>query len=154
MKKDFTRDYATEAFRLYAAMGKPTYEQARAAIYEAELLKRNSFDPATAIQQAETAVEKNTPYLLDMLAVNKTMELLSQGKKEYIVAAVKAVYFAYPQHQLHKGDISDRVRQFSLTCPTDERTAYRWLKEACLLCAAVRGLRISDADTIKYHIAL
>lgn len=154
MKKDFTRDYATEAFRLYAAMGKPTYDAARNAIYEAEVEKRSSFDPATAISQAEIAVEKQTPLLLDIMAVEKTMELLERGGKPHIVEAVSAVYFTYPLQPLRKGDISGRVRRYSLSCPTDERAVYRWLKEARLLCAAVRGLRITDADEKKYHIAL
>jgi hypothetical protein len=154
MKKDFTRDYVTEAFRLYAAMGKPTYEDAKATIYKAELMNYKSFDPATAVQQAEIAVEKKEPMLLDILAVDKTIELLERGEKPHIIAAVKAVYFAYPQQPIRKGDISDRVRHFALLCPTDERTVYRWLKEARLLCAAIRGLRIRDADIKKYHIAL
>lgn len=154
MKKDFTRDYATEAFRLYAAMGKPTYEQARAAVYEAELLKRNSLNPAIAVEQAEIAVGKKEAMLLDILAVDKTIEILERGEKPHIVAAIKEVYFTYPLQPLRKGDISGRVRHYSLLCPTDERTVYRWLKEARLLCAAVRGLRITDADEKKYHIAL
>lgn len=154
MKKDFTRDYTTEAFRLYAAMGKPTYEAARKSIYEAELSKRNSVDPATAVQQAEIAVEKKAPMLLDILAVEKTIELLERGEKPHIVAAIKEVYFAHPLQPLHKGDISGRVRRFAIVCPTDERTVYRWLKEARLLCAAIRGLRIAGADEKKYHIAL
>lgn len=154
MKKDFTRDYVTEAFRLYAAMGKPTYEDAKATIYKAELMNYKSFDPATAVQQAEIAVEKKEPMLLDILAVEKTIELLERGKKPHIIAAIKEVYFAYPLQPLRKGDISGRVRRYSLQCPTDERTVYRWLKEARLLCAAIRGLRITDADEKKYHIAL
>lgn len=67
---------------------------------------------------------------------------------------MKAVYFAYPQQPICKGDISDRVRRYSMQCPTDERAVYRWLKEARLLCAAVRGLRIAEADGKKFNIAL
>lgn len=155
MKKDFTRDYVTEAFRLYAKLGSPTYEQARQKIYEDELSKVSSFvPPDEAIIYAEQATEKQTPYLLDIMAVDKTIELLEQGEKTHIIAAVKAVYFAYPQQPIRKGDISERVRRYSIQCPTDERTVYRWLKEARLLCAAVRGLRIADADGKKFNIAL
>lgn len=148
MKKDITRDYVTEAFRLYAAMGKPKYEQAVAAVYQTELLKHKSFDPATAVTQAEVAVEKKTPMLLDILAVEKTIELLGRGDKPYIVAAINEVYFAYPLQPLRKGEISERVRRYALQCPTDERTVYRWLKEARLLCAAVRGLRVDTDENI------
>lgn len=151
MKKDFTRDYTTEIFRLYAAMGKPTYERAKSDIYEAELLNRSNLDPQTAVAQAERAVENNTSLLLDVMAAERTIEILERGEKGHIIAAVKAVYFADPKAPLRRGDISARVHHFSLHCPTDERTVYRWLKEARLLCAAIRGLRISAADAQKYH---
>ena len=154
MKKDYTRDYATEAFRLYAAMGKPTYDQACRAIYDTELMRHADVEPSIAMIQAENAVNNSMPLLLDILAVEKTIELLERGEKGYIVAAVKAVYFAEPKAPICRGDISKRVRYYALTCPTDERTVYRWLKEARLLCAAVRGLRITDADAKKFHIAL
>lgn len=154
MKKDFTRDYVTEAFRLYAAMGMPTYEQARADIYGAALLKNNLCDPQAAVAKAELAVAKKEPLLLDLLAVDKTINLLERGEKHYIVSAVKEIYFTSPQQPLRKGNISGRVRKFSLQCPTDERTVYRWLREARLLCAAIRGLRISEADENKYCVSL
>ena len=154
MKKDFTRDYVTEAFRLYAAMGQPTYERAKADIYNAELAKHSGNNPSVAIAQAEAAVNNNAPMLLDILAAERTMDLLERGDKEYIVEAVKAVYFTEPNAPLCRGDISKRVRYHALSCPTDERTVYRWLKEARLLCAAVRGLRIADADMKKFRPAL
>ena len=154
MKKDFTRDYTTEIFRAYAAAGMPTYEEARERVYKTELAKRDSMDAATAIVQAEIATEKRTPYLLDIMAAEKTLELLERGGKGIIARAVKAVYCAYPTQPLHRGDITNRVRRFSLECPADTSTVYRWLKEARLLCAAVRGLRISDDDVERYSIAL
>ena len=154
MKKDFTRDYITEVFRLYAAMGKPTHQQASEMVYEKELFKHSNLQPQVAITQAEKAVENNTALLLDILAAERTIRLLEQGEKEYIVAAVKAVYFAEPKAPIRKGDVSARVRRFSLEYPVDERTAYRWLKEARLLCAALRGLRIETTDTAKYRFYL
>lgn len=154
MKKDFTRDYVTEIFRAYAAAGMPTYEEARERVYNNELKKRVSMDVETAVTQAEIATEKRTPYLLDIMAVEKTLELLEHGGKLEIVSAVKAVYFTYPRQSLRRGDISNRVRRFSLECPADSRTVYRWLKEARLLCAALRGLRISDEDVKRYSTYL
>lgn len=154
MKKDFTRDYVTEAFRLYAAMGKPTYEEAQRKVYEMELSKRSDKDPSVAVAQAEKAVKNNMPLLLDILAVDKTIELLERGEKRDAVKAVEAVYFTKSHAPLHRGDISERVRYYAMSCPTDERTVYRWLKEARLLCAAVRGLRITDTDTKKFRIVL
>ena len=151
MERDFTKVYITEAFRLYARLGCPSYERAREIAYEKELEKRRL---APAIAQAEKAVERQTPMLLDVLAVESTLSLLDKGEKGNIIAAVKAVYFVNPSSPLRRGDISNRVRRFAITYPTDERTAYRWLKYARLLCAAVRGLRISDADERKYRPVL
>lgn len=146
MKKDFTRDYVTEIFRVYAAAGMPTYEDARARVYKAELFARSSMDAETAISQAEIATEKRTPYLLDILAAEKTFELLERGGKSAIAQAVKAVYCVNPLQPLRRGDITSRVQRFAFTYPAEARSVYRWLKEARLLCAAVRGLRISDED--------
>lgn len=146
MKKDFTRDYTTEIFRAYAAAGMPTYEEARERVYKTELAKRDSVDVATAIAQAEIATEKRTPYLLDIMAAEKTLELLERGNKTAAVQAVKAVYCANPLQPLRRGDISNRVQRFALEYPAETRSVYRWLKEARLLCAAIRGLRISDED--------
>ena len=154
MKKDFTRDYVTEIFRAYAAAGMPTYDNERERIYQEELTRRAAMDAETAVIQAEIATEARTPYLLDILAAEKTMELLERGNKAVVVRAVKEIYCAYPTRPLRRGDLTDRVRRFSLLCPADTSTVYRWLKEARLLCAAVRGLRISDEDIKKYHIAL
>ena len=154
MKKDFTRDYVTEIFRVYAAAGMPTYEDARARVYRAELSARSSMDAETAISQAEIAVEKRMPYLLDILAAEKTFELLERGGKSAIAQAVKAVYCVNPLQPLRRGDITSRVREFSLTYPMDTRVIYRWLKEARLLCATIRGLRIADDDTEKYALLL
>ncbi len=145
MLKDPTRDYITEAFRLYARWEKPTYEQACNMIYESELEKYiNTMPPDRAIVKAEKAVDKQTSTLLDIMAVEKTLHLLKQDNKEQITSAVEAVYFTDPKAQLRKGDISNRVRRYAYENHTDERTVYRWLKEARLLCAAVRGLSIRD----------
>lgn len=151
-KKEFTRDYVTQIFRMWAAAGMPTYEEAREQMYNAELEKRASMDTETAIMQAKIATEKKMPYLLDIMAAEKTLELLEQGGKRAIIDAVKAVYCARPLQPLRRGDITDRVRLFSLEYPVDARTVYHWLKEARLLCAAVRGLRIADEEAKKLHL--
>ena len=48
--------------------------------------------------------------------------------------------------------ITARVRRYSLTAFASERNVYLWLKEARLLFAAVRGLRIAEADANKYKV--
>lgn len=150
MKKEFTRDYVTQIFRTWAAAGMPTYTKAREQVYNTELAKRVAMDAATAVMQADIAIEKRAPFLLDIMAAEKTLEILERGGKHAIAEAVKAVYCVRPLQSLQRGDIIDRVRHFSLTYPADERSVYRWLKEARLLCAAVRGLQISDEDARKY----
>ncbi len=152
MKKDFTRDYAIEAFRLYAAMGKPTYDEAKEKIYKKALNDCEFKDPETANLAAEGAVNKETPLLLDILAVQSTLEMLCRGNKGHIARAVAEVYFVQPEQPLRRGDITMRVRRHSLTAFASERNVYLWLKEARLLFAATRGLRISEADVNKYNI--
>ena len=68
MKKDYIRDYATEAFRFWASCGCPTYKQAADRIYE-RTLGENSSDPERALELAEMAVNEAQPELLDMWAV-------------------------------------------------------------------------------------
>lgn len=152
MKKDITRDYATEAFRLYAAMGKPSYEEATKQIYNAALNDCEFKNPETANIAAETAVRNAAPLLLDILAVEKTIDILERGNKAHIARAVFDVYFVQPDQPLRRGDITARVQYHSLTAFASERNIYLWLKEARLLFAAVRGLRIAEADAHKYKI--
>ena len=136
MEKDFTKAYITEAFRLYARLGSPTYESAE------EKIRAKVTD--------ERPLEYETPTLLDFGAVEMTLDLLRQKEKDYITKAVKVIYFVQPMKPLRRGDITNRVRRFAITNGADERTVYRWLKEARVLCAAIRGLRVSKADTTKY----
>ena len=152
MKREPTRDYVTEIFRSWAAAGMPTYEEARERIYADELAKRSHMDAETAVIQAESAADKKATYLLDILAAQKTMELLERGGKTAIIQAVKAVYFVCPSQPLRRGDVVERVWRFSALYPADTRTVYRWLKEARLLCAAMRGFSITDEDAKRYRI--
>ena len=147
MKKDRTRDYATDAFRLYASLGKPKYEELKKRIYNDALFCENA-EPSRAIIKANSEIENNTPLLLDVMAVEKTIDILIQGKKEHIVKAIESVYFVTPYKPLHKNEVIDRVRYFAQELPASERAVFYWLKEARLLFAAIRGLRIND-DIIK-----
>lgn len=150
MKKDYTRDYITEAYRLYAAMGQPRHDDIKRDIYNNALMDNNT-NPSAAVAHAEKAVELATPMLLDLLAVERTISLLERGDKSYIIKAIKAVYFVSPSSPLRKGDISNRVHRLSIDMPASERSIYQWLREARLLCASIRGLRI---DSKYKHISL
>lgn len=144
MKKDFIRDIATDAFRFYAATGM-TYDQAVEAVRDSAFKRCEYLSPELKVIQVEAAIESNSPALMDILAVEKTLDILERANKAYIVKAVKAVYFTNPLSPFRRKEISDRTRYYSLTVPTDVRTVYRWLKEARLLYASLRGLRTTDA---------
>ena len=147
MKKDHLRDYVTEAFRLYARLGCRSYEEVKELIandaLDISLIGRN---PALQMISVETAIKHSEPMLLDILAVDRTLEMLELGERGYIARAVRDVYFVQPFKPLHKGDITDRVRWFSLSEPISEKQVYQWLRYARLLCAAVRGLRLDEKD--------
>ncbi len=144
MKKDFIRDYATEAFRLYAAMGQPTRNAAAEQIYQAALQSCEFKDPKVAVICAENAVKAAAPVLDDISAAEKTIKILEQAEKTHIVRAVTDVYFARPTEPLRRGDVSYRANKCALSIPASEQSVYRWLKEARLLFAATRGLRLPN----------
>ena len=114
MKKDLTRDYATEAFRLYARCGSPS-------------LKEIDGEGATA---------------KDLRAVAEVLRILElQGRPE-VIAAVRAVYFVAPSREIERGGIGARVEAFAVGCPTSVPSVYRWLRQARKLFAELRGLRV------------
>jgi hypothetical protein len=123
--RDSTRDYTIAQFRLYALLGYPN----KAQVVADETMHR-------ALQ-------------LDLLAVIDTLNALTNSGKDYICQAVSAVYFVAPTKPLHKGEINLRVTKFAVNNYTDERTVFRWLKEARLLCAKLRGLNICTYCTKK-----
>lgn len=124
--RDSTRDYTIAQFRLYALLGYPN----KAQVVADETMHR-------ALQ-------------LDLLAVIDTLNALTNSGKDYICQAVSAVYFIAPTKPLHKGEINLRVTKFAVNNYADERTVFRWLKEARLLCADYRGLNIgTDKDVSR-----
>lgn len=116
--RDTTRDYTIAQFRIYAALGCPS---------KAQIISDKTMRQALR---------------LDLLAVADTLNALTNSGKDYICQAVSAVYFVAPTKPLHKGEINLRVTKFAVNNYTDERTVFRWLKEARLLCAKLRGLNI------------
>lgn len=114
--RDTTRDYTIAQFRLYAALGYPSKVQVVSDKSMSRALK------------------------LDLIAVIDTINILSRSGKDYICRAVYAVYFIAPAVPLRKGEINSRVIKFATSNYTDERTVYRWLREARMLCADFRGL--------------
>lgn len=124
--RDSTRDYTIAQFRLYASLGFPSKAQ------------------VVANKTMHRALQ------LDLLAVADTLNALTNSGKDYICQAVSAVYFVAPTAPLQKGEINFRVTKFAINNYTDERTVFRWLKEARLLCADYRGLNIgTDKDVSR-----
>jgi hypothetical protein len=149
MKKDHIRDYATEAFRYYAFLGKPHKEDLEQKYYDEakEEFKREYhetkgtgiFKPTEAqVIYAESKVREKQAELWDILAVEKTMQQLAFYER----AAVDIVYFQEPHRDIKKGDIRDRVVQASLHIPAGTATVYRYLRKARLIFAYERGLRV------------
>ena len=143
MKKDFIRDYTTEMFRQYAACGKITAEVYKLLKVDASIISRSYETNAfRALLDGYESAERAAAVIDDLKAVEKTIMQFKQANKEYIISALDAVYFAAPTTPLRRGDISARVRRFALTLPASEKQVYQWLREARLLCAVNRGLRI------------
>ncbi len=112
MKKEIYRDYITDVFRFYA-------------VNEGK------------ISDDMTEAEKE-----DIRAVNQTLSWFDFNHKQHIKKAIEEIYFVFPAKPLKRGEVTDRVIKHSMQISTDERTVYRWLKEARLVCARFRGLRI------------
>lgn len=127
--RDTTRDYTIAQFRLYASLGFPSKAQ------------------VVADKTMHRALQ------LDLLAVADTLNALTNSGKDYIRQAVSAVYFVAPTAALHKGEINLRVTKFAVSNYTDERTVFRWLKEARLLCAKLRGLNTGCAYCTKKDVS-
>lgn len=123
--RDSTRDYTIAQFRLYASLGYPNKAQ------------------VVADKTMHRALQ------LDLLAVIDTLDALTSSGKDYIRQAVSAVYFVAPTAALHKGEINLRVTKFAVSNYTDERTVFRWLKKARLLCADYRGLNIGTGKDVS-----
>ena len=148
MKKDHIRDYATEAFRYYAFLGKPHKEDLEKKYYQEALEEYErrqqlggtgiSKPTEQAIMYAEGILRQKQAELWDILAVEKTLAQLHIWERR----AVEIVYFPHAQRNMRKGEISDRVNKASIQIPADERTVYRYLKKARNVFAFERGLRI------------
>jgi len=150
MRKDNIRDYATEAFRFYAACGRLTAaeleEKVRQEIYtksKREFLHNggphlSSDATAYAVMQAEDAVAEMQAEFLDILAVERTLMQLDEAQRK----AVEIVYFTKPDQELEKGEISRRVHQAEMEIPASTDTIFRWLRLARKTFAQARGLRI------------
>lgn len=155
LKKDNIRDYATEAFRFYAACGRLTAEQLKQKVYEDiysqqkwEYLRGGNMpsdSTAYAVMAAEDAMRDMRAEFEDIIAVEKTLQRLTQPQRQ----AVELVYFINPEQPLERNDISERVHRAELEIPASERSVYGWLYRARKIFAEERGLRTTKKKFSK-----
>ena len=119
MKKDHTRDYVVAMFRFYALHGEPDSAKI-------EKLKN----------------ELSTAAILDLTAVDNTLRFLENEDDVETVNAIRAVYFALPDKELRRGDISKLITKYAMNNYNGERTVWRKLARAQQICAQQRNLNI------------
>lgn len=155
MKKDYIRDYATEAFRFYATIGMTSDEYRNKIAQEAieNMSKKevsiSSSGPGRPTESqllySEKLVEEKLSAIYDIDAVEKTLkecETTYLGRE--IKKVIEIVYFTEAKQPIRKGDIRDRVLKVCDELHISESTAYRHLKKARLLFAHNRGLRVEE----------
>lgn len=163
MKKDNIRDYATEAFRLYARLGEPTYEGLKEKIYQYALREERKSEvhsmscisnpTETQIRNAQNTVDEFESCLMDVLAVDAAFRILETRENgPSIKAAVEMVYFVFPDREIRKGEIQERARRAALAIFADERTVYRYLKIAREIFAKERGLSIGYLVSSRFRL--
>lgn len=152
MKKDHLRDYATHAFRTYAAAGCPTYDQLRQKLIDD--IAAQSAEPIAvkggiskpteaAVIAAERAIEARAGELSDLIAVIQTIDQIGRRRDgKQILRCLELVYFVEPTKELEPGDISARVIKASMEIPMSERSVYYSLKEARKIFSEERGLNL------------
>ncbi len=121
MKKDAARDYATNAFRMYATLSK------KARI---KLCEKNP----------------GSPVANDIAAVDAMFdELKKTNNGDLIEKAVKAVYFHSSRHSFARGLIAERVKKVHKENYVSEIQIYRYLRYARNIFCNFRGL-CTEAD--------
>ena len=136
MKKDSIHDYAVEAFRFYHQVGGLSGYEGIIVSKAKERQAKGGFLLALKEVEAEHAAE-----LLDVMAVEKTLESFARAGRKDILYAIETVYCTDSGRPMRKGAVQDRVRYVETTLPAAERSVYRCLKKARDQFADIRGLR-------------
>jgi hypothetical protein len=142
VKKDWIMDYATGAFVRYASLGMPKRKEYEDHVRQEVYNRLSTLEPKIILAKAEAEISKRKPLLEDIDAVNRVFEMLIENDKEYILEAVRAVYFVAPYTRVSRSVYAARVRSFSMSYPVSEIAVYKWLKSARDLFAMFRGLTI------------
>ena len=147
--KETYMDTVTAIFARVSSLRYPTAEEYEARVRNDVNNRLFRLDPKIIVAKADAAVSTSKPIIADINAVNATFSNLTDRNREYIIQAVKAVYFPYKGGaRIPNKVISERVLAFATSNYCTPLTAYRWLKEARALCAYYRGLTIEEPDVI------
>lgn len=143
MKKDYLRDYCTEAFRFYAKTGG---RSAFLRSIEDDIIKPKGSGTCkpteAALVNKERIILEHAAELEDIEAVSKVLVYLDMCGHRDMITAIEIVYFADCWKDLERGDISTRVHEAEIMIPASEKTVYRWLRSIREMFAKERGLRI------------
>lgn len=147
--KETYMDTVTAIFSRVASLRYPTAEEYEARIRNDVNTRLFRLDPKIIVAKADASVNTAKPIIADINAVNATFSNLTDRNREYIIEAVKAVYFPYKgKTRIPNEILKERILAFATKTFCDERTVYRWLKEARALCAYYRGLTIEEPDVL------
>ena len=146
MIKDNIRDYATDAFRYWASIGCPTYEEAVSRI-----VKKAELESAGQSEEVRSAfvaarLEKYRGELGDIKACNECFEYMKAHGKECVCSAVREVYMVFPRKRPARGELSGRVLRFAINNYYSEIQVYRFLREACEVFAEKHHLRFGNEE--------
>lgn len=137
MKKESAMDYAVGAFRYWAELGCPSYEEAAARVRSDALGKYGD-----RADFAESAMADAAPGLYDILACEVTFREFERRGDELFCDAVREVYMVSPGRRIRRGELSARVRAFACARYLSERQVYYYLSRARREFLQNRGLRL------------
>lgn len=147
--KETYMDTVTAIFARVASLRYPTAEEYEARVRNDVNTRLFRLSPKIIVAKADAAVSTSKPIIADINAVTATFANLTDRNREYIIEAVKAVYFPYKGGaRIPNKVISERVLAFAASNYCTPLTAYRWLKEARVLCAYYRGLTIEEPEVM------
>jgi hypothetical protein len=142
-------DTVTAIFARVASLRYPTAEEYEARVRNDVNTRLFRLSPKIIVAKADAAVSTSKPIIADINAVHATFSNLTDRNREYIIQAVKAVYFPYKGGaRIPNKVISERVLAFATSNYSTPLTVYRWLKEARVLCAYYRGLTIEETEVM------
>ena len=147
--KESYMDCVTAIFVRTALLKYPTREEYTRRIREDVYKRLATLNPQIIVARADGSVSASKPIIEDLDAVEKTFQNLAERNKEYIINAVKAIYFPYGgTTKIPNKIIKERILAFATDFHADERTVYRWLKEARMICAFYRGITINEPEIV------